>query len=504
MMSAASEPCFLAVDFGTSGLRAALITESGAIRRLKSASALPVSREDGRATIDCDVLWRTTCSLLRQVVSDVKVAGIGVAAQQGWVFLDAMNQPIQAAILWPDIRAAAEAQRLRNTLGTAGEALAGRRFVRELASSRLLWLAGNRPQAFSQLRSVLSIKDFLVFKLTNQLVTDPTHASYSGLLDVRRRQWAPQLATASGITLAHLPPIRDAIELAGVVTPSAASESALPVGVPVAVGAPDGTTGAVGAGAVTAGLTIDVAGTTDVVFQTAATLPAKPSEAVVVNAYCLGALWTLGGPTGMTGGTVRWLAGLLGWSDLGHLYSELGSQLARAEIGASGVTVIPSITGSRFPDWNDAATGSIAGLRFDHTAVEILRAAEEAGAFVVLETLSELERNEIYARDVRLVGGASRQPWAMQLRADAWARPVVITEEADATLLGAAVFSGVAAGVFEDADEATRRCVRIRDVFQPQASQTPAYERSYERWRKLKELNATLASPSSPAVGAAR
>jgi xylulokinase len=63
--------------------------------------------------------------------------------------------------------------------------------------------------------------------------------------------------------------------------------------------------------------------------------------------------------------------------------------------------------------------------------------------------------------------------------------PLERTESEEGSAFGAALLAGVRAGVFEDADDAVARCVRVRDRIDPDPEWSEAYERGYGRYRLL-------------------
>jgi sugar (pentulose or hexulose) kinase len=406
---------------------------------------------------------------------------VGLACQVGTVLVDDRLRPVLPALLWQDRRALAEADALDQELGELGMSISGRRPAPELGAPRVRWIARHEPDAWARTRWVLSLKDFLLARLTGAVVTDATSASYSLLFDVRRRAWSPELASAAAVPLERLPAVLPATEAGGRVTASAA-DTGLPAGLPVAVGGPDGSVAALGAGAVRAGVTVDVAGTTDVLVHVTAAPTLDPTRRSVLNAYLLPGLWTVGGPTGMTSGTIAWLAGILGFATVEAAYAALGAAAAGLPPGADGVTFHPTLSGGRFPTWTSEATGSIAGLRPGHGPAHLLRAAEEGAAFVAREGLAAIESLGIEIGEVRVAGGVARQAAAMQLRADAWGRTVMGIDVPEATTIGAAMLAAVSGGLHPGIEAASDQMVRVGAPVTPNAADAPAWGRAYRRW----------------------
>ena len=478
----------LAIDVGTSAVRVSAVSPSGEALASERVAGLPAAVDGTTAVLDPDVLWSGLAAPIGRLLtrSPAPIA-VGLACQVGTVLVDERLRPVLPALLWQDRRATAETDELDRRLGGLAAAVAGRRPAPELWAARLLWVARHEPAAWARTRWVLSLKDYLVARFTGAVGTDATSASYSLLFDVRRRAWSPELAAAAGVPLDRLPVVLAADEMAGRVSTAVAKDVGLPPGLPVAVGGPDGSVAALGAGAVRAGVTVDVAGTTDVLVHVASAPLVDDSRRSVLNAYLLPGLWTVGGPTGLTGGAIPWLAGVLGFPSVEAAYAALGAAAAQLPPGADGVTFHPTLSGERFPTWDTAASGSIAGLRPGHGPAHLLRAAEEGAAFVAREGLAAVEALGVEVGDVRVAGGVTRQPAAMQLRADAWGRPV-LGVDAEATTIGAAMLASACAGIHRGIAAAAEQMVRLGAPLAPAATDAAAWDLAFRRWLSARRV----------------
>ena len=88
--------------------------------------------------------------------------------------------------------------------------------------------------------------------------------------------------------------------------------------------------------------------------------------------------------------------------------------------------------------------------------------------------------------EVVLTGGAAKGTLWPQIVADALGVPVRIPVVKESTALGAAIYAGVGAGLFDDAD---RRGRATRPLRAHRSSPSPARSRPiaelYDRWREL-------------------
>jgi xylulokinase len=488
------------VDVGTSAVRAAVLSTTGDVR---AATARRVSARrggDGTAALDPRALWAAVGDAVREVVADERVTGLGLAAQLGVALLDELGEPVLPPMTWEDRRGGELLEDLPPGVGELVRSLSGRRPSPELLAAKLLWLREKQPEAARRMRWAVSLKDHLLHRLTGRVVTDQTHASYTMLYDVARRCWSPELASAFDVDLDLLPSVQQATTPLAL-SPAAAATLGLPPGLPVAVGGPDGTVGALGAGAVSAGSTVDIAGSTDVLVHVADRAVVDDTGAAVLNAHAVPDRWSLGGPTGLTGGGLQHLLAATGQPDVVAAHAELADAAAALPAGSEGLTVLTTLGGGRFPHWRPAMTGGLIGLREDHSTAHLVRAAHEGAAFLVLDGIEAIERLGHAVEEVVVVGGVATGRTWLQIRADAWQRPVLRLGQREATSVGAAMLAGVACGAFPDLQTAAAQMVRHRDRLEPVDEVATPMFHARRRWQQLLSLvdaTTTMATPAGP------
>lgn len=479
---------WLGVDVGGGGIRAGMIGPSGALLSL-------VSRKDpgGAKQFSPDLTWLAVASAIRELTtSGANVRAIGLTAHLATVLTGAGDRPSAQGMHWRDNRAWREAQELGTLLGPELESVTGRPASPESAVARVRMLGETRPEVLRRTRWLLSLKDYLTLQLTGIPVTDPASASYTQLFDVRERRWSGRIAAVCGVPVYILPTVRLGVALAGRVTPGAAKLTGLEAGTPVAVGGPDGSTGALGVGAVRPGLTVDIAGTTDVLLHLTGTPPARVAGGTVLNAYLLDGLWTIGGPTGLTGGGLDWLAATLGHESADAAYRALGPTLDAADPGE--LMIRTTLTGRRLPGWDARMRGRIDGISGEHGPAHLIRAAEEGSAFEVRLGIDALRAAGAEVGRVILAGGPAISPRAAQLRANVWGVEIGTAGERHASLRGAALAASVAGGQFANAREAAATMAAPTQRYFPDPAGSAAIERRYRRWREVMELLATAGS----------
>ena len=435
-----------AVDVGTTAVRAAIIHPDG---RIGTSARRERPSDLASIAFDPDQLWADVCAVLSDVTAYPNarhLVGVGVTAHVGAVMVDIQGQPVWEGLGWADTHGT---DLLASAWASIPHALptVGRPAVTGGGLAAAAWLHDLQPRAYREVRWLLSPKDWLVSRMTGAFVTDITSAAYTLALNVRQVKWASELCRAAGIDPEILPPIHPADNVVGTVTEEASMTTGLPAGLPVISGGPDGTVGMAALAHRDEPSILNIAGTTDVVVRATAGPPSTPPPSAIINPYLTEGHYSCGGPTGMTGGAVPFLASLF---KIGQISEDLAAKMDALAPGCDGLRVIPTFTGARFPRWLPGELGAITGLSTSHSAAHILRASQEGAAHVVRECADLLARNAetTTALPVILAGGVARSASLTQLRADVLGRTVFACPEPEVGLLGAAILTASGCGLY--------------------------------------------------------
>jgi len=441
----------LAIDIGTTGVRAALFTADGELLDDASVTALHEAPRPGWAEIDAETWWRSACEALRALGAKRSLADVACIAVTGQaptaVLVDDAGAALRPAVLWLDTRADAEAKEL----GTEAYYL----------GPKLLWLARHEPVAVARTRWVLQSHAFLAYRLTGEVATDLSTAALAiPLFDLAGLSWKEGAfgrvqdgARGAGIRAEHMPPARRAHEVLGHVTSDAADATGLRAGTPVVVGGGDFAAATLGAGVVDEGdacLMLGTAGNLLVPRRSPGT------DARLINAHHVGAdVWlSLGGT--LSGGAQEWLRRALGGAG-GALprFEELDEEAARVPSGADGLLFLPYLQGERTPIWDVDARGAYVGLGLGHGRGHLWRALLEGIALGFVDCQAVVEDAGVKLREVLAANGGGKSALFRQILCDALGVPLAYTPKGGGTIAGAAVLAGMGAGLL-GADAAKR------------------------------------------------
>ncbi len=257
--------------------------------------------------------WRATCEAVKQVLaaSDTKpseIAAVGFSGQMhGAVLLDAAGEVLRPALIWCDQRTADEARELTEQIGadqiiawTCNPALTN------FTLTKLLWVRKHEPNLFERFRTLLLPKDYVRFRLTGDYGMDMADASGTLLLDVANRRWSTEMARATGLDPACLPPLFESPDVCATISKAGAAATGLLEGTPVVAGAGDQAAGAVGLGIVSPGAVHATIGTSGVVFASTDRPALDPHGRLHTFCHAIPNRWHVMGVTQSAGLSLRW------------------------------------------------------------------------------------------------------------------------------------------------------------------------------------------------------
>lgn len=462
------------LDIGTSGVKAGVFDAGGKLVGLARAPHRIETPRPGLAECDPEDWWRGLVRSLREAceaggVSPGDIGGVGLSVLYPVVVpLDADGRALYPAILYSDQRSLAQVAAIEEKIPRAEyESTIGNRLVPgTCAVTSMAWLRDERPDAYEGARVLGFANTFAVSRLTGEFVTDPSNASVSGLMNINDpRRWSEELAEKLGIDPVKLPRIIGSDEVAGAVTKAAAEETGLSQGTPVVAGCGDVVASAVGAGLASGGAggewAVYIAGSSD-----SLTVPmARPSEGRgCVNCACVPrGVWLGIGTTTSSGASVDWFAREFletaschgGRMPAGESLAVVTDLAASSPPGANGLLFTPYLQGERTPLWDPRARGGFFGLTLTSGRADLARAVFEGTAFSfrqMVESLEGFAGTEL--REIRAVGGGTRNALWNQIKADVLQRKIRVLGFQETGTLGAALLAGVGAGVYRSFEEA--------------------------------------------------
>ncbi|HVL33255.1 MAG TPA: FGGY-family carbohydrate kinase [Actinomycetota bacterium] len=428
---------FAGLDIGSSGGRCLLVDERG--KRVASGERAWSYRRDTAAIAVLEP--EAVIESMRAAVGDAlaaaphaTIAAIGVTSQRsGVVLLDGGGAVVHLG-LNADGRALLEGLAFERAHGETIYRTAGRLPAMIYLPARLAWFKTHEPAVFERTARALSMADWLVYRLTGAIGTDPTQAAEMLLYDVHARRWSEELAGALEVDLALLPPVGPAGAAVGATSGDALGFA---MGIPVVPAGGDTQAAAVAMGVTEPGHAIVVAGTTMICEQVSDEPVIDPGGRLWTSPHAVDLRYVLEAHCGEAGAAIDWLAATM---DMVH--EELVAVAEVATPGAGGVSFFDSYP-STVADFPLIRTGALQFpvplMALGRGREDIARAALESiafGACAGLEWLSDVGGPQ---RSIAATGGIARAPVFTLALAGACEQPVRVPSERHSSALGAAI-----------------------------------------------------------------
>ena len=472
----------LGVDVGSQSIKVVLVDEGGDVVATGSAALSMTHQHDGWAEQDPQTYCTALRDAIRAATADIeptRIVAMGLGSQvDGVVACDADGKALRPAIIWLDKRATEQCDRL---VAAAGEDTLAERtgLVADASHSapKMMWIRDHEPPVWQRTATLAPVGSYLLHHLTGSHAQDAANASSTMVYDVARGDFDESLCTAAQLDPSMFAPVRPSTEVVGTLLPHVASEFGLPANCAVVVGTGDEHAASVGAGAIEAGVVVDVTGTAEPVTTVAAAPVRDPLGLVETHGHAVPGAWLIENPGFVSGGSTLWLAGLLGMTQ-----AEVFPLALNAPPGSAGVLFLPALSGATAPRWNDRMRGGLLGLAMNHTPAHVARAVLEGCAFALRDIVDRLDALGLGRGEVRIVGGGARDNLWATIKASVLGRPVrrVLTQEA--TAVGAAMVAGVGARVFADFTEASVAVRLAPATIDPDPEATKTYADAHRRY----------------------
>ncbi len=457
-----SGPAVLAVDLGTSVVKAGVVADGRLVALAERDLTLERGERDGWLEQDAGAWWAQAQAAIREAVTRAADVGIVAACVGGQgpsvVAVDARGEPVAPALIWMDARAEPERAALSERLGVA---------VSPYSSlPRAIWLGRHTQGA----RWFVQAWDYLALRLTGVAVT----SSFAGD-DV-----FPEAQVAhADIDASCLPPAALMGAPIGPVAPEIARALGLPAGVVVAGGVNDFTAAVLGAGLDRRGLALDLGGTSGGLAL--AHDQRLDRDGLTAWPAPTPGLFICGGPLAAGGRSVTWLAEAAGY---GGDLARLARDAAGVPPGADGLVFLPYLSGERTPLWDESARGAFFGLTVGHGRAHLARAVLEGVAFALRHVADVLARHGARIGELRVGGGQARLAGWARIKAEVLGVPVVVPRVVEMSVLGEAMLAARAVPAARDA-AGTRGAADVAERIEPTREGAEAYARAYATYREL-------------------
>ena len=453
-----------------------------------SADGSPLARE-----LDAPATWATFCRLIKRCLADAnigpaQVAAVSVTSQrQGVVFLSAEGDEIYAGPNL-DLRAVFEGGAIDEEAGGRIYEITGHTPSFFFTPAKLRWFQLHRPDASVRIATVLTLADWLVWKLTGELVSEPTLAGEAGLLDIHDRSWCAGLLEELELPGNSHVPLVESGSVAGAVSADAARQVGVPEGTPVPVAGADTQCGLLGMGVAHEGQLGIVAGWSTPLQMVTSHPVLSPDAKTWAGCFLLGDRWVLESSAGDAGSAYNWLGKTL-WDGTAEPFEEMDSMARNVSPGSDGTV---AFLGPFRMNMNELGlrTGGFlfpVPLTLGEVGRErLVRSAMEATAYAIKANLEQIEDLAgLEATDIALGGGMTRSPTLVRVIVDVLGREVKVSSAPEVSAVGAYMCAATALGRYGSLIEAAEAAGETLRPMKPDPLSVAEYREHNERWARL-------------------
>ena len=468
----------LVLDIGTTSMRGILYEKNGEKIALSRRDNHLVFLGDSLIEEDPQEFADNTLSIIQELLQTYPadlVEAVAVTSQRSSIIpVDISGHPLLPTIMWQDTRNRSICNEL-SVYNARLFQLTGAEVSTVFSGSKMTWIRRNQPEIYQRVHKFLNIPEYVCFGMTGRFVSDTTYASRTGLFDLRRGYWHPELLRLYEVEEDKLCELIEPGETAGHITETYAGLSGLKAGIPVLHCGGDQQCAAIGHGILEEGDLSITMGTGGFIAAACDRLPPTLPERMIWNRSSIAGHFIMEANVLSCGAALEWCAReLYGMEviDYGRLEEEI-----RKENFVSSCLVVPYFSGRGAPDWDPEARAVFANITTATRRSEIFKSTMESIFMEIAGHLNDFER-EVPIRNIYCGGGMTASPALNQLQADVYGRPVICTDDPEATGLGCLTVALAGLGEYTSAAEAWKHLSIERKLteYKPDLRKNRQYE----------------------------
>ena len=382
----------IGIDLGTTAAKCAIYGEDGTCVADATEDMKIRYPRSGEAEQDAEDFYTVACRLIRACLETSRIdrgsiAGLGIDSQMGGIMsVDRDFRPVTYYDTPLDSRSAEENRYMHEKCGDL--ILRKNGSLSTFGNKILYW---KKRSEWKDIHAFIQPSAFVAGRLAGlrggAAYMDETFTCFSGLADVEKSCWSAELCRELDVDVEKLPRIVKSTDIIGVTTSTAARDTGLPEGVPIAAGCGDQTAGFVGAGILQSGQIVDSSGTAcilgacvdsfryDMKNKTLACVKGAVGDKYYLISVVLGGRthnWFIEQFFAEEAEKVR--------RDGGDVYRHLDEKAAAISPGSDGLISINYLQGRFFPP-DPSTRGLFIGHTWAHTRIHFYRAILESIAY---------------------------------------------------------------------------------------------------------------------------
>ena len=411
------------------------------------------------------------------------ILAISLSTQGGTVVpVDDKYLPLTNAITWMDNRGI---ECLSDNMDLMNKNIwfynkTGWRLNSNVSFMPLYWIKKNKPELFNKINKVLFVNDYVLKKIADTSVMDPSNASITLLYNIVEGNWDRDILNLLNINENKLSEVKKSGQIIGNLKKEICEEIGIKGEVKIVNGGHDQYCAAIGAGIFSDNQILLSTGTAWVIYK----LLNKPlfdsdnffgiSRNIIEDKF--GLIYAI--PA--AGASLKWMANnLLNLHSEKELIKLINENVNKLKNIYNDLIFYPYLTGSSGPEFNQKRKASFLNISINHSYMDFIKAVLEGIAFQLKKIFIVLEDNGVKVDALKMVGGGTRDGLWSQIVADVLNLKVLVPCEPkeDFAVRGAVIIAAYGIGL----------CKTLEDcfgVFEPKFRIVEPSEQNREFYKK--------------------
>lgn len=492
-MRKGTEPYFIGTDFGTGGVRTAVIDSMGVVLAQGEQNYITSYPCNGWAEQNPLSWWDAFLNTLSQCLQGMepdekaKIKAMSACATSSTLVpVDRAGIPLSMAMLWMDARSADEAIAINNTHHEILQYCGGE-VSSEWIIPKIMWIKKNNKKLYVRTYKMVEQLDWINFMLSGKWVTSKCNATCKwNYLDIKGG-WQDGYYKAIGFEDYEdklVLDVKSVGEPIGTILPDLAEKFGLSRDVTLVQGGIDAHIAVLGLGVATGNKIGTIMGTSFVHLAFAKEASFQKGIWGPYHNAVLPDHWLLEGGQISAGGIVKWFNKVFN-VQAENPFDLMSQEAEKVAIGAEGIVALDFFQGNRTPYKNLKAKGAFYGLSLKHTRAEIFRAILESVAFGTKNIIDNFNSQGCGIDSMVVCGGITKDEVWLKIIADAVGIPIIITENSQVGALGCCISSAVGMKVFPGFEEASAQMVRQKRTIEPDMGNNRLYKEVFAKYLDL-------------------
>lgn len=486
--------CVLTIDLGTSSVRAMIVDEKGTIIWKEQTRYDVIIVSNYMQEQSPDEIYRHFVDTVKTCVKNAgidreRIQAIAFSSQMYNIFpIDRQGQPLYNMILWSDSRSEEQADRLAMIYGKSYlYESTGCPLNSMYPLSKIMWLRENEEEITKNTWKYISIKEYILAKMTGKYIVDYSMAAATGIFNIRTLQWDNKALGVLGISEEQFSEPVSGLTCFPFVNSSLREELGLPEHIKVVPAGGDGSMAQIGSGAYEDGsvnMDLGTSGAARVIIHQ----PIVDSQQRMWTYAVTEDAWVYGGILSNAGNGYDWLirniAEFAYAKSLDEIFEVVAKKIAKLPPAKDDLLFVPYLIRCRSPYWDDKVKATVYGLTHEHTFVDIVKSYLESIGFDMFSLINIINEQVRVAPRIILTGGLAKSGTICQLLADILGKEIVTLKSSEGSIMGAAIFGLKAVGALDklrfDKD------MEILNSYTPHMSVHIEYQKKYVKYVKLR------------------